>query len=137
MTLEEEIKKPEVYKVKRADLIKYPWLKDDIKKINARIKALRLQMGGHAVNLDSCGKSTANGDNVSYLAGKIADMEKKRDSLEARVKKIEKDVSAIPDESAKRLIRQRYFLQKHWKEICKEYNLKRSTAQSRAEKYIE
>lgn len=137
MTLEEEIKKPVRYKVKRTDLIKYPWLKSDIKQLNSRIKALRAQMSGHSASIEGGSKSSCASDNVSYLASKITDIENRKKVLEARAAKIRRSVEQIPDESAKRLIIERYFLQKHWKEICKEYNLKRSTAQARAEKYIE
>lgn len=138
MTVCEQMKKPAQYKVKRADLIKYPWLKDDVKKINARIKALRTQMAGHSANIEGGGsKTNTNNDNVSYLASKIADLERRKNVLEGRIKAIRHSVALIPDESAKRLIIERYFKQKHWKEICKEYGLKRSTAQARAEKYIE
>lgn len=137
MTPMEEIKPVKGYKVKRTELIKYPWHMRDIKIINERIAALRAQMDGHGIAFDGCGKNACTGDNVSKLATKISDLERKKTVLKFNMQKIERAVERIPDEAAKRLIKERYFKERHWKDICREYNIKRSTAQAKAEKWIE
>lgn len=137
MTPMEEMKPVQGYRVKRAELIKYPWHMRDIKVINEHIAALRAQMDGHGVAFDGCGKNACTGDNVSKLATKISDLERKKAILKAKIQNIERAVEGIPDEAAKRLIKERYFKERQWKDICREYDIKRSTAQAKAEKWIE
>ena len=124
-------------KVKRKDLLKYKWLMMDFKNINLKLKKYKNYIDAKAVSFDFNRCTGCTGDTVSNLAARIADAEKEKRDIILKINEIEGAVNAIDDELSKRIIKARYFNGRSWKDICKIYSIKRSTAQSRIEKYIE